>query len=85
MELLAMVSLESMIMGLLLIKSLAFTNCMRKQWEYNTSTHQLFRCFKKMHCSFRREVLCNILIEFGIPKKIVGFKCVSRRYLVKFI
>jgi len=27
--------------------------------------------FKKAYDSVRREVLCNILIEFGIPKKLV--------------
>jgi len=33
--------------------------------------HHLFIKFKKIYDSFRREVLYNILIEFGIPKKLV--------------
>jgi hypothetical protein len=34
--------------------------------------HQLFIDFKKTHDSVSREVLYNILIEFGIPKNLVG-------------
>ena len=33
--------------------------------------HQLFIDFKKAYDSVRREVLCNIIMEFGIPKKLV--------------
>jgi hypothetical protein len=33
--------------------------------------HKLFIDFKKAYDSVRREVLYNILIEFGIPKKLV--------------
>ena len=33
--------------------------------------HQLFIDFKKAYDSVRREALYNILIEFGIPKKLV--------------
>jgi hypothetical protein len=42
-----------------------------KKWEYNGTVHQLFIDFKKAYDSVRREVLYNILIEFGIPKKLV--------------
>ena len=38
---------------------------LEKKWEYNEAVHQLFICFKKACDSFRREVLHNILIEFG--------------------
>ena len=34
--------------------------------------HQVFIDFKKAHDSVRREVLYNILNEFGIPMKLVG-------------
>jgi len=34
--------------------------------------NQLFIDFKKAYDSVRRNVLCNILIEFGIPRKLVG-------------
>jgi hypothetical protein len=43
----------------------------REEWEYNETVHQLFIDFKKAYDSVRREVLYNILIEFGIPMKSV--------------
>jgi hypothetical protein len=33
--------------------------------------HQLFIDFKKAYDSVKREVLYNILLKFGIPKKLV--------------
>ena len=39
--------------------------------EYNEAVHQLFIDFKEAYDSVRREVLCNILLEFGIPMKLV--------------
>jgi hypothetical protein len=42
-----------------------------KYWEYNETVHQLFIVFKKAYDSVRREVLYNILIEFGVPMKLV--------------
>ena len=44
---------------------------LEKKWEYNEAVHQLFIDFKKAYDAVRREVLYNILIEFGIPKKLV--------------
>jgi hypothetical protein len=44
---------------------------LEKKWEYNGMVHQLFIDFKKVYDSDKREVLCNILLEFGIPKKLV--------------
>jgi len=43
-----------------------------KKWEYNEEVHQLFIGFKKAYDSVRREVLYKILIEFGIPRKLVS-------------
>jgi hypothetical protein len=37
---------------------------LEKKWEYNGTVHQLF-------IDFKREVLYTILLEFGIPKKLV--------------
>ena len=51
-------------------------------WEYNEAVHQLFIDFKKAHDSVRREALYNILIEFGIPKKLVRLvnMCLTETY-----
>jgi hypothetical protein len=42
-----------------------------KNWAYNETVHQLFIDFKKTYDSVRREVLYNILIEFGVPMKLL--------------
>jgi hypothetical protein len=44
--------------------------------------HQLFIDFKKAYDSIKREVLCNILFEFGIPKKPVRLikMCLNETY-----
>jgi len=44
--------------------------------------HQLFVDFEKAYDSVRREVLCNILIEFGVPMKLVRLikVCLSETY-----
>jgi len=44
---------------------------LEKKWEYNEEVHQLFIDFKKAYDLVRREVLYKILIEFGIPRKLV--------------
>jgi hypothetical protein len=44
---------------------------LEKKWEYNGTVHQLFIDFKKAYESVNRETLCNILLQFGIPKKLV--------------
>jgi sorting nexin-29 len=43
---------------------------LEKKWQYNGMVHQLFIEFKKAYYSLKREVLHNILLEFGIPKKL---------------
>jgi hypothetical protein len=45
---------------------------LEKKWEYNGTVHQLFIYFKKAYDSVMREVLHNILIDSGIPRKLVG-------------
>ena len=39
--------------------------------EYHEAVHQLFIHFKKAYDSVRKKVLYHILIEFGIPMKLV--------------
>jgi hypothetical protein len=53
-----------------------------EKWEYNDTVHQLFIDIKKAHDSVRREVLYNIVIEFGIPRKQVGLikMCLNETY-----
>jgi hypothetical protein len=55
---------------------------LEKKWEYNAAVHQLFINFKKAYDSVRREVLCNILIESGIPMKLVRLvkMCLNETY-----
>jgi hypothetical protein len=52
------------------------------KWKYNETVHQLFIDFKKAYGSVRRELLYNILIEFGIPMKLIRFikMCLNEIY-----
>jgi hypothetical protein len=53
-----------------------------KKWEYNEIVHQLFIDFKIAYDSVRRAVLYNILIDFGIPMKLVRLikMCLNETY-----
>jgi hypothetical protein len=53
-----------------------------KKWEYNSMVHQLFIDFKQAYDSVRRKVLYSILIECGIPRKLVGqiITCLNETY-----
>jgi hypothetical protein len=55
---------------------------LEKKWEYNGTVHHLFIDFKKAYHLVRREVLYNILIEFGIPRNLVGLikMCLNETY-----
>jgi sorting nexin-29 len=55
---------------------------LEKKWEYNGMVHQLFIDFKNAYDSITREVLYNILLEFGIPKKLVRLikMCLNETY-----
>jgi hypothetical protein len=75
MKLLGTISVDFDVTDQLLIRFSAFIRYWRKR-EYNETVHQLFIDFKKAYDSVRREVLYNILIEFGIPKKLDCLKSV---------
>jgi hypothetical protein len=68
--------------GQLLIVYSAFFKYLIKKWEYNEAVYQLFVDFKKAYDSFRREVLYNILIKFGVPIKLVSLMkmCLTETY-----
>jgi hypothetical protein len=67
----------------LLIRSFAFVRYWGKG-AYNETVHQLFTDFRKAYDSARREVLVlyNILIEFGVPMKLVRLikMCLNKAY-----
>jgi len=81
-KLLGIINVDSDATGRLLIIYSAFGKYLRKKWEYNEAVHQLFIDFKKAYDSVRREVLYNILIECGIPKKLVRLikMCLTETY-----
>jgi hypothetical protein len=61
------------IIGQLTDQFLCIHLMLEKKREYNESVRvcQLFIDFKKACDSVRKEVLYNILIEFGVPMKVV--------------
>jgi hypothetical protein len=67
MKLLGIISVCFDIKDQLLIRSFAFVT----YWRRNGSTMRQYIDFKKACDSVRREVLYNILIEFGVPMKLV--------------
>jgi hypothetical protein len=70
-KLLGIINVDSDTIGQLLIIYSVFVKYLRKKWEQNEAVHQLCIDFKKAYDSVKREALYNILIEFGIPKKLV--------------
>jgi hypothetical protein len=44
---------------------------LKKKWQYEGTLHQLFIFLKKAYYLVKKEILCNILIEFGMPFKLV--------------
>jgi len=50
---------------------LCIRQILEKKWEYSVAVHHLFIDFKKAYDSVRREVVHNVLIEFGIPMKLL--------------
>jgi hypothetical protein len=73
MKLLGIIGVGSVVTDLLLLPSdFLHSADTREKWEYNGTVHQLFIDFKKAYDSVKREVLYNILLEFGIPKKLAS-------------
>jgi hypothetical protein len=57
---------------------------LEKKLECNGTIHQLFIDFKKGYDSVRKEVLYSILIEFRIPRKLVGLIQMCREEIKGF-
>jgi hypothetical protein len=55
---------------------------LEKKSGYNETVHQLFIDFKKTYDPVRREVLYNVLTEFGVPMKLVRLikMCLNETY-----
>jgi hypothetical protein len=53
-----------------------------RKWEYNGIVHQLFIDYKKAYDSVKKETLYNILIKFGICRKLAGLIniCLNETY-----
>jgi hypothetical protein len=81
-KLLGITSVDFGIIDQRLIKFSISGRYWRKKWEYSGTVHQLFIDFKKAYDSVRSEVLYNILIKFGIPRKLVGLikMCLNETY-----
>jgi hypothetical protein len=59
---------------------------LKTKWEYNGTVHQLFVDLKKAYNSGRREVVYNILTEFGLLMKLVRLiKMCLKKSIVKSI
>jgi hypothetical protein len=71
MKLFGIISAGLDILDQLLLRFSAFFRYWRKKWEYDETVHQLFTDFKTANSSVATEVLYNILIEFGVPIKLV--------------
>ena len=52
-------------------KIFSIRQILEKKWEYNNNVYQLFIDFEKAYDSINRESLYDILIKFGVPKKLV--------------
>jgi hypothetical protein len=69
MKLLEIISVGFNITDQLPIRFSAFVRYWRKKWGYNATVQQLFVDFKKAYGSVRREVLCYVLVEFGVSMR----------------
>jgi hypothetical protein len=82
MKLFGIISVGSDITDQLLITFFAFVGYWRKKWEYDETAQQLFINFKKAYESVCREALYNIIIEFGVPMKLIRLTemCLNETY-----
>ena len=76
------INVDTDAIGRLLIIYFCIRQILEKKWECNETVPQLFIDFKKAYDSVRRGVLYYILIEFGVPKKLVRLvkMCLTETY-----
>jgi hypothetical protein len=81
-KLLGIISVGFDVTDQLLIRYFAFIKYCGKKWEYNETVHQLYIDLKKTYDLVRREVLYSILIEFGVPIKLLRLikMCLNEMY-----
>jgi hypothetical protein len=55
---------------------------LKKKWDYNWTVHHLFIDSEKAYDIVRKEVLYNILTEFGVSMKLVQpiKMCLNKTY-----
>jgi hypothetical protein len=83
MKLLGIISVGFDVTDQLLTRFFAFVRYWKeKRREYKEIVHQLFIDFKKVYDSVMKELLYNILVESGVPMKLVGLNkmCVNETY-----
>jgi hypothetical protein len=82
MKLLEIVNVGFDVTDRLLIRFSAFVKILGKKWESNERVHQIFLDFKKVYDSMRKDLLYNILIEFGVSMKLVKLikMCLNETY-----
>jgi hypothetical protein len=81
MKLYGIISVDFNVTHQLLITLPTFTRYWRKNLKSET-VHRLFIDFLRAYELLRREVLCSIAIELGIPMKLVGLikMCLNETY-----
>jgi hypothetical protein len=68
--------------GQLLVTFFYIRYILQKKWDYNGSVQHFFIDFKKAYDSLMREVLYNILTEFGVPMRLLRLikMCLNETY-----
>jgi hypothetical protein len=81
MKLLGIISVDFDLTDQLLIRFFFIHQILEQKWEYDETVRQLFIDFKKACDSIRKEVY-SVLVEFGVPMKLVRLSkiCLNETY-----
>jgi hypothetical protein len=82
MKLLEIISVGFDVTDQLLVTFFLISQILEKRWQHKETVHQLFPDLKKACDLVRREVLYNILRQFGVPRELVGLikMCLNETY-----